>query len=355
MANGDSCVACRAVVAVAALVAVSGCAARASELRLAVRQAGRADGHLRRPDAPPPRAATLSEYMRKLRALQSKAAPKNSLLPTLESSDPALATALLLLAMHESAENHRLVAAAYRNAGVLDFAYRHFQRAVALEPCDAASYDGMARIWRDWGMPDLALGDAHRALYCARSRRRCYNTLGHGARGARPARRAPSAPIERAVALDPRAAFALNNLCYLALHRGRLARPPRVLRARRSRSIPTSRPRATTWRSSMRKRGRSRRRARQRLRDRRSPAAALYNIGILRLADGRYRRGRARVRSGRRGATLVDHRAPARPCRRGRPRERRSSTMMITAERRPRRSDLPRADDAGGSRALAST
>ena len=58
--------------------------------------------------------------------------------------------------MHESAENHRLVAAAYRQAGVLDFAFRHFQRAVVLEPATpspttawrASGATGACPTWR---------------------------------------------------------------------------------------------------------------------------------------------------------------------------------------------------------------
>ena len=164
----------------------------------------------------PAQKPTLSEYVRKLRALQSKAAPKNSLLPTIESSNPELARALLLLAMHESPENHRLAAAAYRKAGVLDFAYRHFQRAVVLDRCDAVSYDGMARLWRDWGMPDLALSDVHRALNCSRNSAEIYNTLGTILESLGQPAGAEQA-YRSAVALNPHATFALNNLCYLKL------------------------------------------------------------------------------------------------------------------------------------------
>ena len=101
------------------------------------------------------------DYSRKLRALQAKATPKTSLLPTIESSDPELANALLRLALVETAANHRMVAAAYRKAGVTDYAHQHYQRALRLEPCDSAalrgSGAGLARLGtarsRLWGMP----------------------------------------------------------------------------------------------------------------------------------------------------------------------------------------------------------
>src|SRR4029453_14295349 len=162
---------------VAALAGASDCAARDSRFASRFVKPGEPTATYDDPAAAPQKP-TLSEYVRKLRALQAKGGPKNSLLPKIESRNPELARALVLLAMHESAENHRLAAAAYRKAGVLDFAYRHFQRAVVLDPCDAVSYDGLARLVRDWGMSDLALSEVHRALKCHKKSAEIYNTLG---------------------------------------------------------------------------------------------------------------------------------------------------------------------------------
>ena len=238
-----------------ARVAVSGCAARESELRLAVRQAGRADGHAsttptRRRREPAPLSGV---HARRSARCSRRPTPKNSLLPTIESSNPALARALLLLAMHESSRDssagRRRVP---ERAGVLDYAYRHYQRAAVLEPCDAVSYDGMARLWRDWGMPDLGL---ERCLSRAALQSEVGGDLQHArhdSRGARAAGRRARGPTRARVALDPRAAFALNNLCYLELDAGQTGRGAASAR-RRWRSIPTSRPRATTSRSSRRR------------------------------------------------------------------------------------------------------
>src|SRR3982751_4265749 len=154
------------VLAVAALIAVSGCATRSAGFASRFVKPGEPSVTFDDPEAPAPKAPPLSDYMRKVRALQSKAAPRNSLLPTIESTNPALMKALMMVAVEDTAANHRAVALAYRRAGVLDFAYKHFQRATALDPCDAVAYDGMARIWRDWGMPDLALTETYHALHC---------------------------------------------------------------------------------------------------------------------------------------------------------------------------------------------
>jgi Flp pilus assembly protein TadD len=161
----------------------------------------------------------LRQYSRKLRELQAKATPKSTFLPTIEQNDPALADALLRLSLFETAEHHRLVAAAYRHAGVTDHAYRHYQRALRLDACDSAAFEGLAQIWRDWKMPDLALSDAYRALRCKPESPSAHNTLGtvfYALGQTENARRA----FERAAELDGRATFALNNLCYIFLREG---------------------------------------------------------------------------------------------------------------------------------------
>jgi Flp pilus assembly protein TadD len=88
---------------------------------------------------------------------------------------------------------------------------------------DAAAHDGLARIWRDWGFPHLALGDAHRAVFYAPSSAAAHNTMGtiFQALGQHTlARKA----YERATTLEPRAVYALSNLCYLSFLHGEFDR-----------------------------------------------------------------------------------------------------------------------------------
>ena len=82
-----------------------------------------------------------------------------------------------------------------------------------MDPRDAATYDAAARLWRDSGMPHVALGDAYRATYFAPRSPVAHNTLGtiFQALGRRQLARAE---YQRALALEPSAAYALNNLCY---------------------------------------------------------------------------------------------------------------------------------------------
>jgi Flp pilus assembly protein TadD len=163
-----------------------------------------------------PSAAThesLESFIEKVRATSERARPSADRAQSIEIADPRLALELRALVLEPTAANHRAVAAAYARYGVLDLAHEHFSAAVALEPTDGASWDGLARIWRDWGFPHLALPDAYRAVYFVPGSPSTHNTLGtvlqalgrHG--DAR-------AQFEQALALDVNAAYALSNLCY---------------------------------------------------------------------------------------------------------------------------------------------
>ena len=238
-------------------------------------------------NAAPPEAApeSLSEYMQKVRHLSVNARPlsKNEAVETLETRDPAIAAELLLVSSQPTAERYRSLAERYRERGVLDAAYRNFNRAIALNPRDAAAYEGLARVWRDWGLPALALGDAHRATYYApqsASARNTYGTvmqaLGHYdyARAA----------YEAASRLEPQAAYAVNNLCYLAFVEGRLDTAietcrkaleidPTMTAARNNLALAF----AATGRIDL---------ARAEFVDAGDRASALYNSGIVYLAAG---------------------------------------------------------------------
>ena len=166
-------------------------------------------------------ATALSDYMAKVRHLSASAqpVPKSSGPETLESRDADLAADLLRLSKAPTAAAHRAVADRYRARGVLDAAYRHYNAAVKLDARDAAGYDGLARVWRDWGLPQLALSDAHRAVYFAPASAAFRNTLGTvmQALGRREDARAA---YDLAGRLDARAAYAFNNTCYLSFLEG---------------------------------------------------------------------------------------------------------------------------------------
>jgi tetratricopeptide (TPR) repeat protein len=139
----------------------------------------------------------------------------------LETRDPALAAELLQVSNQPTAERYRRLAEGYRERGVLDAAYRNFNRAIALNPRDGATYEGLARVWRDWGLPELALGDAHRAVYYAPQLASTRNTLGTVLQALGNYDQARTA-YELASRLEPNAAYAVNNLCYLAFVEGHI-------------------------------------------------------------------------------------------------------------------------------------
>lgn len=275
----------RVVVGIALMGVVSGCAARGSRLAGRFVKPGKPQVTVEGPIAVRPEA-TLREYARRVRTLQANARPKAAFGSTIEGQNPVLAAALLKLSMHESAVNHREVAAAYRAIGISDYAYKHLARAIRLDPCDGAAFDGLARLWRDWGMLDLALSDAHRGIYCNPDSPELHNTLGTVLQALGQPVNAQRA-FRRSVELNPRAAFALSNLCYVAVSRSdaiaarqhcsaALALEPTLTAARNNLALADAIAGDVAG-------------AERRLMESGSEAQGYYNVGVLRLSIGRYK------------------------------------------------------------------
>ena len=193
-------------VCIVLLVATTGCAARRGAA-----VPGSVGASARSQQAAP--EDSLEVFMSKVRARTEMAHPRPGYTPTVEAGDATLTAALLSLRVRPSAGAHRLVARQYLRLGITDVAHEHFTAAVRLDSKDAVSWDGLARIWRDWGFPRLALPDASRAVYYAPQSPVVHNTLGTvlQALGRRVEARAE---YERALQADATAAYALTNLCY---------------------------------------------------------------------------------------------------------------------------------------------
>jgi tetratricopeptide (TPR) repeat protein len=118
-----------------------------------------------------------------------------------------------------TSEAYRRVAVEYRRLRVYDEAEEYYSGAITVDPKNAAAFDGLARTWRDWGLPRQGLAHAYMAVHLAPDWAAAQNTLGtmlYVLGNAPEARRR----FERAIALEPEAAYALNNLCYLSFTEG---------------------------------------------------------------------------------------------------------------------------------------
>ena len=131
---------------------------------------------------------------------------------TIEQHDPKLAIALVAVAARPTADNHRAAAAEYTRLRVFDKADEHLSRAIAADRHNGALFDARARVRRDMGAAGLALPDAWRAWYY-RPAAATANTLGtvFEAAGNLPEARRW---YGRALEAQPKAWFALNNVCH---------------------------------------------------------------------------------------------------------------------------------------------
>lgn len=128
-----------------------------------------------------------------------------------EEWSAALAAAIARHAADPTDEREIELAHAYREAGILDQAYDRYEAVTRRDPRQADAWDGLARIWRDWGFPGLALGDAHRAVWADPQSPGAHNTLGTVLQQLGKASEARR-EFGIAVALDPSAAYAHFNL-----------------------------------------------------------------------------------------------------------------------------------------------
>ena len=166
-----------------------------------------------RAGAPSTDASSLSEYMQQVREFSKRARPDPTNAETVERWSQDLGSAISRLASEPTVEHEVGLAQAYVRAGILDQAYEHFARAARLDARESAAWEGLARIWRDWGFPDIGLGNAHRAVWAVPLSPSAHNTLGTILQNLGKGREA-RAQFAQAFALDPTAAYAHNNMCY---------------------------------------------------------------------------------------------------------------------------------------------
>ena len=240
------------------------------------------------PTTRPVTADSLWSYIAKARELSTRATarPPTFLGMTAETFDAPLAAALGAASATPSPETYRRVAAEYARVGIFDKAHEYLTNALRFDDRDAATYEARARLWRDGHLPQAAIGDAHRAVYFAPDWAVAHNTLGTvyqalGQRG--DARR----EYERALALDPAAAYALNNICYDAILDGRLAQAKDA--CTRALTIDPDLRAARNNLGLAQAIGGDPKAAQQSFAAAADAAGALYNVGIVALAQRQYR------------------------------------------------------------------
>lgn len=160
---------------------------------------------------------------------------ESSGLSTLESTSPVLRARLAALAAKPSAEHYMDVAAAYQTHGVDDRAFDYLSEALTRYPRHHALHEAVARMWRNWGLPDHALRHAHLAARYGPASAQARNTLGT-VLWALGQPEAAARAFSEALALDGKAAYALYNLCIVteALHQP----PPAACLARPASEAP---------------------------------------------------------------------------------------------------------------------
>jgi tetratricopeptide (TPR) repeat protein len=192
-------------------LAVAGCGARAPH-SLGQPAPPKNTGSVPGPAAAAP--GSLADFIAQVRARTSEARPpERPQVARVEATDPRLAAAIVAAKTFPSPETLRRLAAEYERLHIADRAHDYLHQAMVLDPRDAATYVALARLWRNGGLYNLALGDAHRAVYYAPSSALAHNTLGTVFQ-ALGYRQEAQKRYERALQLDPAAAYALNNLCY---------------------------------------------------------------------------------------------------------------------------------------------
>jgi Tfp pilus assembly protein PilF len=225
---------------------------------------------------------TLSEQIRRAREARPDRPPET----TIENQDPRLAAALLEATARPGLEAYLAVAREYARLKVADRAHDYLRMALAIDRQSAATYDALARLWRDAGAPDVALGDAYRAVHYAPTSPEVRNTLGTvlQAMGLKEAARKQ---YERALELDPEASYALNNLCYGWILEGDALKAATA--CERALSVDPDLAAARNNLGILRAAGGDFNGARLAFGRSGDPSAVSYNIGIVHLARGEYR------------------------------------------------------------------
>jgi tetratricopeptide (TPR) repeat protein len=142
----------------------------------------------------------------------------------LEVRDPVLSSLLdKVKAEPRSAEAHFNLGVVYHRYRVLDKAYGEFQNAIRLNPVNAAYYEVMGRLWRDWRAPQLGINDLQRALQLKPDFVEAWNSLGTIYDAIGDFTQSQQCYL-KALEINSDLDFVHNNLCFSFLQQGDIER-----------------------------------------------------------------------------------------------------------------------------------
>ena len=171
---------------------------------------------------------SLSETISKAMKVQANNTTKSKAeamnVEVLEERDPTMSSLLNKIeADPRNAEAHFNLAVVYHCYRVFDKAYGEYQNAIRLNPVNAAYFESMGRLWRDWGAPQSGINDLQRALQLKPDFVEAWNSLGTIYDVLGDFIRSQQCYL-KALDTNPDLDFVHNNLCFSFLQAGDLDR-----------------------------------------------------------------------------------------------------------------------------------
>jgi tetratricopeptide (TPR) repeat protein len=161
-----------------------------------------------------------SERLRGPKAVNAKTNITNA--DVLEQKHPAVAS-LIEKIQHDpdNPQNHYELASVYHRLRIFDRAYLEYEKAIEAAAENPTYYEGVGRLWRDWGTPESGISYLQKALELRPSYPEAWNTLGTIYDEIRDFSQAQHCYL-KALALNSELDFVHSNLCFSYLQTGEI-------------------------------------------------------------------------------------------------------------------------------------
>jgi tetratricopeptide (TPR) repeat protein len=126
-----------------------------------------------------PQASSKSELIQGSKAVKAKTRTNITNPDVLEQKHPVVAS-LLEKIQHDPSnpQNHYELASVYHRLQIFDKALLEYEKAIEFPSENPEYYEGMGRLWRDWGTPTSGISYLEKALDLRSSHPEAWNTLG---------------------------------------------------------------------------------------------------------------------------------------------------------------------------------